>query len=420
MKTFKKWLLDVDEKKIIKRATFWNLVASLLNSFMSAIFLFFITRINGVDKAGMFSIASAFAYQALSLGNFGVRNYHASDVKYDYHYNDYFYVRILSSVLMYLLLVWCAFSNGYSLEKSMIIIAFGLFKSIDCFEDLLHGEFQRKNRLDIGCILQSFRYMISMIVFVILLLFTKDFIVSCIILTVFTSLLFWIFNKPILNKYVDAKRIFNKKKVITLFFICLPICLGNAVNMYIANCPKYAIDSIMLNKFQTYYGILAMPVFTINLFSTVIYRPYVKKLGDSWQNKEYKIFFQLIVKQIFVILLLTVLISLFGYIIGLTALEFIYGVHLHKYMFAFILLLIGGGINSLAGYFSVVLTAARAQNKLFIGYVITFISAILFANPFVQHFGINGAAYLYCILNLITFILFTIFIFMKYKQDKRS
>ena len=157
----KKWLVEVEENKIIKRATFWNLIASLLNAFMTAILLFFITRINGVNKAGMFSIASAFAYQCLSLGNFGVRNYHASDVKYDYSYKDYISVRIISGILMYILLMYYAFGQGYTLEKTLIVLTFGIFKSIDVFEDLIHGEFQRRNRLDIGCILQSIRYIIS-------------------------------------------------------------------------------------------------------------------------------------------------------------------------------------------------------------------------------------------------------------------
>ena len=415
----KKWLIEVNENKIIKRATFWNLIASLLNAFMTAILLFFITRINGVNKAGMFSIASAFAYQCLSLGNFGIRNYHASDVKYDYSYKDYISVRMISGVLMYALLIYYAFGQGYTLEKALIVLTFGIFKSIDAFEDLIHGEFQRRNRLDIGCILQSIRYIISIVIFVILLYITKDFIISCSISILVTVALLYTLNKPIIKELIKNKSIFKYKKTIALFLVCLPICLGNAVNIYIVNCPKYAIDALMADKFQTYFGILAMPVFMINLLSTVIYRPYVKSLGDAFQDKKYKDFFKLVFRQILVITVLTIMAIVFGYIIGLTIVEFIFGVKLHKYMLAFILLLLGGGLNSLAGYFAVVLTTARGQNKLFIGYAITFITALIVANPLVKKYGINGGSYLYIILNLITVIVFVIFIIMKYYEDKK-
>ncbi|MBR2246591.1 MAG: hypothetical protein IJ880_06155 [Bacilli bacterium] len=419
MEKIKSWLLDVDEKNIIKRSTFWNLIASLLNSFMTAILLFFVTWINGVDKAGMFTIASAFAYQCLSLGNFGARNYHASDVKFEYSYSEYFYVRMISGVLMYSLLLWYTFGQGYTLEKALIVLAFGIFKSVDAFEDLIHGEFQRHNRLDIGCILQSFRYLASIIVFVLVLLITKSIILSCIIVSIVTFILLIVWNKPLIKKYFSKKKKFNKTKVKKLFLICLPICLGNAVNMYIVNCPKYMIDSVMASKFQTYFGIIFIPVFIINLLSTVIYRPYVKSLGDNWQDKDYKGFFKIVLRQVFIIVALTLLVIVFGYIIGLQIMGIIYGVKLNKYMLAFILLLVGGGLNSLASYFSVVLTAARAQNKLFIGYAITFIASFLISLSLVKSYGIDGASYVYVILNLITVVLFTIFMMIRYMQDRK-
>ena len=81
---------DDNEKRILKRSTVWNMVASILNSLMSAFLLFFVTRINGVTIAGMFSYASAVSYQCLSLGAYGVRNFQASDVKNEYSFCNFF------------------------------------------------------------------------------------------------------------------------------------------------------------------------------------------------------------------------------------------------------------------------------------------------------------------------------------------
>lgn len=418
MKNLKNKIINIDKKKVLKKATFWNLVASMLNAFMSAIFLFFITRINGVDEAGMFTIASAFAYQALSLGSFGVRNFQASDVKEEYKYSDYVYTRVMSGTLMYMLLIYFAFFKGYTIEKALIILTFGLYKSIDAIEDVIHGEFQRRGRLDIGCLVQSVRYICSIIFLIIILLITKNVIISCSLLTVFTIFLLIILNIPFKKEFINEKISFNRKKTIKLFFTCLPICISNAVNMYVVNCPKYAIDNILTDKYQTYYGVLSMPVFTINLLSMVIYRPYVKSLGDSWQNKNIKEFRKIILKQLLIILLLTVGISLFGYIIGLTVIEIIYGIKLHSYMLSFILLLIGGGMNALSGYLSVILTTQRNQNKLLFGYIFTFIVALLTSNIFVKSKGILGAAYLYCFINLVTVIIFSIFIIKNINQLK--
>ena len=79
MGKFSRTLIEADESQIIKRSTISNLIASIINASYSAVLLFFITRIIGVEAAGIFSIAMAYAYQCQTLGAFGVRNVHASD-----------------------------------------------------------------------------------------------------------------------------------------------------------------------------------------------------------------------------------------------------------------------------------------------------------------------------------------------------
>ena len=84
MNKLKPDLYDCDQDRIIRNGTFWNLCASSLNSLMTAFILFFVMRLNGVEDAGLFSIASALAYQALTIGLFGVRNCQAADVRLRY------------------------------------------------------------------------------------------------------------------------------------------------------------------------------------------------------------------------------------------------------------------------------------------------------------------------------------------------
>ena len=183
-------LINVNEKRILKRSFFWNMIASILNGFTSAIFLFFITRFCGLNEAGIFSIASAIAYQCISLGNFGTRGVHASDVKEEFSFCDYFYVRIFSYLLLLMMLLYYAFGSGYSLDKSLVILSYGLFKSIDVIEDLYHGEYHRRMRLDIAAILLTFRYIISIVCFIVIVLFTDDMFIASIISFVLSLLIF--------------------------------------------------------------------------------------------------------------------------------------------------------------------------------------------------------------------------------------
>lgn len=414
------WLINVNEKKIAIRSSFWNLCASLLNSFLTAILLFFITRLINSDVAGMFSIAAAISYQCISIGAFGVRNVHAADVNYEYSFKEYFYLRIFSGILMYIFLVYMSFFQGYSLEKGMIVLTFGIFKSIDSLEDLYHGEYQRNERLDVAVILQTFRYLISIFLFILAIVISKNLIFSCTIASFATIVIAFLQNKQIYYYIVKKKKDFSISRLKSLLFICLPICASNVINMYIVNVPKYAIDATLTDTIQTYYGVLSMPVFTINLLSTVIYRPMITKLSISWQNKRFSDFKKIMMRQLFIIFFLTMSITLFGYIIGLKLLQIIYGLPIMQYMPAFIGLLIGGGLNTIANFINVLLTIQREQKVIFIAYIIDFIFCVLFANSIVGHLHMNGASLIYIISNFIlVFILTTrcIYIFLKERKN---
>lgn len=88
-------------------------------------------------------------------------------------------------------------------------------------------------------------------------------------------------------------------------------------------------------------------------------------------------------------------------------------------MLPFIILIFGGGLNTIAGFFMVVLTVQRSQNQLLIGYVITLIVSLVLSTSLVSNLGITGASLLYTISSGIMVIIFSILVvFEKIKSDK--
>lgn len=234
-----------------------------------------------LNEAGIFSIASAIAYQCISLGNFGTRGVHASDVKEEFSFCDYFYVRIFSYLLLLMMLLYYAFGSGYSLDKLLVILSYGLFKSIDVIEDLYHGEYHRRMRLDIAAILLTFRYIISIVCFIVIVLFTDDMFIASTISFVLSLLIFIFTNKDVIHYFYNEKFKFSFDKFKKLLFILIPVVLTTYIKMYINNSPKYAIDACLGNIDQTYFNVLYMPVFVIGLMCDIIFRPYISLFSNS-------------------------------------------------------------------------------------------------------------------------------------------
>lgn len=409
-------LLETDEKVILKRSSLWNMVASVLNSVLSSILLFVITRVSNVNTAGMFSIASAIAYQCLSLGNFGSRNFQVSDVNKEYSFSDYFFIKVLSGTLMYGMLLYYAFGSGYTLEKALVVLTFGLFKSVDAIEDVYHGEYHRNNRLDIAAVLLTFRYFIAILTFVVVFCITHNLIITSIISTITTVMIAIIENKDLIKYFVHEKIHFHYQKLKNLLFILIPICISNYVKMYACNLPKYAIDATLTSELQTYFNVLIMPIFIINLLSDVIFRPFITQLSIDWFKKNKKHFTTLLLRQLGVIIGLTLCCMVGGYIIGMRLLEIVYNVEIYQYMNCLMILLIAGGFNTGTSFLTMVLTIQRQQKIFVVVYIIVCFLGVIIANPLVKAGGILGASILYFLICGSFFFIFLLLVILKLRR----
>ena len=175
-----------NDKNIKSQSIIWNIIASLLNAIISAYLLLIVTRFIGVKAGGIFVIASTIAYQMLTIGNYGMRNYQATDTLKKFSFSEYLNSRFITSIFMIIASFIIILYNGYTTEKSLIVLFFILFKWVDAIEDVYHGLYQQNNRLDVACRAQSLRYIISLIFFTIIIILTKNLLVSCIIGFIFS------------------------------------------------------------------------------------------------------------------------------------------------------------------------------------------------------------------------------------------
>ena len=82
---------------MIKKSEFaWNMLGSFVYAMFSAIILAFCTRINGLEIAGIFSIAYATSCILNSIGDFGIRVFQVTDTNRKYKFSSYLSARIIA------------------------------------------------------------------------------------------------------------------------------------------------------------------------------------------------------------------------------------------------------------------------------------------------------------------------------------
>ena len=106
----------------IKKNFIWNTIGSFTNAMTSLVFLIIVTRINGVDDAGIFTFAFSTACLLYILGLYSGRTYQVTENNEKIFDSDYINTRLFTSSLMIILVIIFSVIKGYSLFKIIVMV----------------------------------------------------------------------------------------------------------------------------------------------------------------------------------------------------------------------------------------------------------------------------------------------------------
>lgn len=418
------------KKTVTVREVFiWNFVGSLSNSLVSFVLLMIVTRLFDYKYSDIFSLAWAIAQLMVTIGTFQVRVFQATDTLEQHKFNNYLALRIFTTTAMCISSLVYVIYNGYDKYKSTVILLLCVYRAIDAFADVYEGYFQQKERLDLSGKALSCRVWTSAIAFLIVSYFTRSLILSsgimvitaivCVVLTDFIWLKKLGFSK------ISLKEMNRFKDNLGLLKKCIPLFINAFCITVIYNAAKVCIEEAiaageLFEGAQTYYSVLFMPAFVINLFLIVL-RPLITKLAITWNLKKIAEFRKLVFKIILGIMGFSIVVIIGGAVIGVPILSILYKVKLRNYVFEFVLILLAGGFNAMLNIFDNSITIMRKQYLLLIPYIICTLVIKLVTPALVDKFKLTGAAYSYLFAMIFLLImLFGMYLYNIIKEEKNT
>ena len=411
---------NIRKENIDKQSVFWNIMSSGLNSVVSMFLLLVVTRVSGVVDAGIFSLGFSTSQMMLTIGNYGMRNYQATDIENKYSFGIYRSSRIITNILMLGATLVFVLFKGYYLEKAVITLLLCILKATDAIDDVFGGYYQKNGRLDMSGKIMSIRIISYVVGFCVVLLMTKNLTISCCIAIVISGIVLLVLIYSTKEVFELEKPIFEWKKIGRLLKECFPLCISAFLLIYMGNAPKYAIDIYMTDKAQAYYTYLFMPCFVTNLFVGFALQPLLVRLSKKWVHKEYKSFLNLCGMIVIGAVTISAIIVVIGSIIGCPVLSIISGINLNKYRKELIILLVGGGFFAMVVIEQVILTVMRKQQFLLLGFVIASITAMICSNPMVKSMQLQGAGMAYTTSAIVLCAVLGIMIVVLFIKEKSN
>lgn len=406
----------MEKDKQFKKNFIWNILGTGFNSFNSLFLMIVVTRINGIDEAGIFTLAFSTACILYSFGIYVGRIYQVTELNKEITDKDFIVNRIITTFLMpVLLMIFCIF-RGYNLERFIVFLVLTIYKALDAFSDVIYGVLQKNGDLHIAGKSLFMKSLFSIIIFLLVDLITKNIIVSTLSMIISCIIILIIYDFKNALKLIDFKVKVNYKRVFTIFKKGFFVFAISFLSMYVLNSPKYAIDTYLQENFQTIFGIIVMPATIIGLISTFLIHPYLNRIVELYEKGSEKEFNKILFKIIGYITIIGLVSTILAYFIGTQFLGIIYGIDLSGYKIALAVIIIAATIYTMGTICSSFLTVVRETFAQFIIYIVVAIFAYIISNILVNKFEIVGAIIAYFTIMVAQFLLYLTYTKIRIKQ----
>ena len=386
----------------IKKDYIWNTVGAFLQNAISPLLLIIITRVNGIEDSGLFSFAFSIAVVLWMLGIWGGRTYQVSDEKREFSHRSYVMVRLVLALVMLMGAIIFCVVNNYDAVKTGLIVALVFFKAIESIADALHGILQVNGKLYVAGKALMYKAAAGFMAFVVIDIFTHDIFLASgglILVTLGITVLYDLrlaqaFD-PVTITYKQIPKAVHA--AITIMKRTWPVFIVLFLTLFSLNIPRYFVD--MYHQADIgYFGIIAMPITLIVLLMTFILQPNVVVLSKLFASKKYEAFGHTVRKLLLLTTGLGIATLVATELIGVWALDLVFGIPFTDYKTALLLMVIGGLLNALVVIFINIFTIMRRFKHTFYALLLTNILLVAVAGQFIKEHGITGSAFLFAVV----------------------
>lgn len=397
------------EKKTFLKNFIWNSLGTGINSFNSLFFLIIVTRVNGIETAGIFSIAYATATILYTLAMYSGRLCQVTDIENKISDKDYIANRALTCIMMLIGATGFLLIKQYTPFKTTIFALLAIFKGLEAFSDILYGVMQKNEFLYKAGQSLSLKGFGGIAIFLIVDLITNDLRWACFAVIIINLVVLIIYDYILIaRKLINKDSKVNVKNVISILKSEFFVFVNSFAGIYILNAPKYAIDSYLTEDIQAIYGYIMMPATVMTLFTQFIVMPFLGKLKDLYEECKLKEIENITLKIKLVVVAFGGFAVLAAFLLGPEFLGLVYGLDLKAYRMN-LCVIIGSYIFYAISYINLVtLTTIRHTFVQFVIYIISIVIAFIGAGVLVSNFGINGATFSCTTTLALQFLMYTI------------
>lgn len=381
----------------------WNLTGTTVNALTSLFYMIIVTRINGLDQAGIFSFAFSNSCVLVVVGMYMGRTYQINDIRF----SDQVFIqsRKITCLFMLMISLVMIMIYRYPLEQASVFLSWILYKMMEAFSDVLYGVLHKNDRLDYVGQSLMLKGILSVVLFVSIDVILKNILLASLgaCAAMLSVTLLWDYRYY--RKYRQKEGRWSAAECMIVLKEGAFVCATTLMSTYLVNASKYAIETSGTDSEQAVYGILAMPATAMVLAGQYLIQPLLMKVSYLYRQREGK----RLVKTVLLMGMALTGVGMFGILcaatIGIPFLNIIYGVDLIAYRTDLVIIMCGALAYGCATILINVLTIMEKTKIQTACFAFISVVVLLLSGNVVKAAGIRGAVLVYFFSMLSAFVL---------------
>lgn len=394
----------------------WNLIGTTTNTLTSLMYMILITRLNGLEEAGVFSFAFSNACVLAVIGMYMGRTYQVSSTVYSE--KVFLQTRKVTCALMTAVSAGMILIYGYPAQKAVVFLSWTLVKTLEAFADVLYAVLQRHDRLDCEGKSLTMKALLSITVFTVLDLLFRDILIASVGVLAASLLVLLTWDLSNYRKYRNPAASWTVKECKEVFGEGAFICATTLLASYLVNAAKYAINSGGTDSDQAVYGILVMPATAMNLVGQYLIQPFLMKISYQYHQKQTKEFVRSVLLMEGVLIGIGAVGILCAGTIGIPILSLVYGVGLSEYRGELMLVMAGAICYGSTTILTNILTVMNRNRIQTVCFAVLSLAVLVISGQVVKIGGIAGAVSVYFGSMLCAFLTLAFITFKNLKKEK--
>ena len=373
---------------------FYNTFGNIFYSFCQWLITIVVVYLENYEfgAAGILSLAmtTSSSFSAISL--FSMRNYQISDSKGEFTQSQYVSSRIITCAAALIACIIYAIP-GNNVFQVLCIAAFMLVRIAESSADVLFGVDQLHDRYGLICLSCTLRGIATVGSFVVMMRMTQNLVITLFTMAVLNLLIVLVLDVRMTFKLEKITIKIRDKAILKLFKQCLPLVAFTFLLSMVNLVPKQVLNMLQGEDSLGVYSSMASPTLVVQVFASVAFAPFIPKIADLLENKDYDKFLKILRFTYLGLVVLAGIVIAGASLLGKPVLFFLFKEAILDYYDLFIPIVWCTILLSGVWVLNAIVVTVRRLKLLLIGMAADFVILCLITYPCINIYGQNGTSY---------------------------